>query len=202
MYRPGGRRSSIVGARATWKHIKMSQKSSHSIRHWGAFISVCSLFASACSKPPVESPKAEPEPVQAPAAQAEVDNNPGQANIKISPRIAEACGIAATDTYFGYNSAKVTTGADDLLQKLATCFTTGPLAGKTMSLVGHTDPRGDDEYNMTLGGRRADSVKSALVAKQLPTGQIQTTSRGEMEASGNDDASWNKDRRVEIALVD
>ena len=128
--------------------------------------------------------------------------DPGQATVQVSPDIAKACGISETDTYFAYNSSKLSSTSDTLLQKLATCFTTGPLAGKTMSLVGHTDPRGDEEYNLTLGGRRADSVKGALANKGLPAAQMQTTSRGEMEATGSDESSWSKDRRVEITLVD
>lgn len=120
--------------------------------------------------------------------------------VKVDPSIAQACGISEPEAYFEYNSSKVSGAADGVLQKLATCFTTGPLAGKTMGVVGHTDPRGDEEYNMALGGRRADNIKAALVKKGLPDRQMQTTSRGEMEATGSDEASWAKDRRVELTL--
>ncbi len=163
---------------------------------------VLGVFAAiGCSKPPAESPKAdsgEPNEVSTP----EPGKDPDQATIAIGPKIAELCGISDTETFFGYNSSKLTSSADGVLQKLATCFTTGPAAGMSMSLIGHTDPRGDEEYNMTLGGRRADSVKSALSKKGLPVAQMQSTSRGEMEASGTDEASWSKDRKVEITLVD
>jgi peptidoglycan-associated lipoprotein len=70
-----------------------------------------------------------------------------------------------------------------------------------MRLVGHADPRGEPEYNMVLGGRRSDNVKSYLVRKGLPDAQAETTSRGEMDAVGTDDTTWAEDRRVDIALA-
>jgi peptidoglycan-associated lipoprotein len=69
-----------------------------------------------------------------------------------------------------------------------------------MRLVGHADPRGSSDYNMVLGGSRADTVKTFLTMKGMPGGRIATTSRGEMDASGTDDASWAKDRRVDVLL--
>ena len=178
----------------------MSQLFSRSLRSCSAVILVGSLSVLGCSKKPAEEPKAEPEPVAAPEEMPGKD--PGQATIEIAPDIAKACGISAPEAFFGYNSAKLSNEADGVLVKLVTCFTTGPLAGKTMRLVGHTDPRGDEEYNLTLGGRRADNVKAALSKKGLPDGQMQTTSRGEMEATGSDEGSWSKDRKVNIALAD
>jgi len=168
----------------------------------GALLLVSSSFASGCSPKPAESPEPAPEPTAEPAPAPPPGKDPGQATVQISPTIAQACGISESDAFFAYNSSKVTSSADGLLQKLATCFTTGKLAGKNMSLVGYTDPRGDEEYNMTLGGRRADNVKAALAGKGLPEAQMQTTSRGEMAAQGSDEASYTKDRKVEINLAD
>ncbi len=152
-----------------------------------------------CSNKPAESPQSDTSDT------GDSENLPGQdpkqANIEISPQIAEACGISETDAYFPYNSAKVSKSADLLFTKLADCFTTGPLAGKSMKLVGHADPRGEDEFNMTLGGRRADNVSDALEKKGLPESQMQTTSRGEMDAVGTDEASWAKDRKVGVFLA-
>ena len=144
----------------------------------------------------------EPAPAgDAPAAEQEFPNkDPKQAQVHISDRIREACGLSDTDTYFAYNRTDVSGRARQVLKKLADCFTTGPLAGQQMALVGHADPRGDEEYNMVLGERRADSVKVALVGLNMADGQIATTSRGEMDATGTDEASWAKDRKVDVTL--
>jgi peptidoglycan-associated lipoprotein len=85
-----------------------------------------------------------------------------------------------------------------ILDKLRVCFTTGKLKDHTMQLVGHADPRGDDHYNLALGGRRADSVKQVIVSRGMPATKVLASSRGEMDATGNDESTWAKDRRVEV----
>jgi peptidoglycan-associated lipoprotein len=150
-----------------------------------------------------EKPAEAPAPASEPAPQKELPGqDPKQAEIQIEPKLAEACGITESDAYFSYNSAKVSSTADGLLAKLAECFTTGPLAGRTMGIVGHADPRGESEFNLTLGGQRSDNVSAALAGKGLPKGQMTTSSRGEIDATGQDEQTWAKDRKVEVFLVD
>jgi peptidoglycan-associated lipoprotein len=124
-----------------------------------------------------------------------------KAQLNIAPDIRRLCGISEAEALFDFDSSKVRPGDHPVLDKLVTCFTTGPLAGKTMRLVGHADPRGDDEYNLALGGRRSSNVKNYLVNLKLPDGQAETTSRGEMDSSGTDEGGWAKDRRVDIVLA-
>ena len=52
-----------------------------------------------------------------------------------------------------------------VLDQVATCFTTGPLKGRTLKLVGHADPRGGSDYNMTLGQSRADAVADYIIGQ-------------------------------------
>jgi peptidoglycan-associated lipoprotein len=127
---------------------------------------------------------------------------PQQAQLDIAPDIRRICGITEAQALFAYDSSRVQAGDHPVLDKLAQCFTTGPLAGRKMRLVGHADPRGDEEYNMALGGRRSASVKTYLVGAGLKDEQAETTSRGEMDAVGTDEATWAKDRRVQIVLAD
>jgi len=167
------------------------------------------VLAAACGsdpKPPAATPAAPPAAVEAPPPPAlsaeKPDDDASTGQIRISDEIQRACGIGAADAYFDFDSAQVAQAARDVLTKLAQCFTTGPLKGRKMNLAGHADPRGDEEYNLVLGGRRADNVKKFLVSVALPDGQAATTSRGEMEATGTDEAGWAKDRRVDIVLAD
>jgi peptidoglycan-associated lipoprotein len=121
-----------------------------------------------------------------------------QAQISISDEIKKACGISDPDAYFAFDSAKLTGQDDRVMGQLADCFTTGPMQSKMMRLVGHADPRGDDEYNMVLGQHRADNVQQFLVKKGLASDRAQTSSRGEMDAKGTDEVTWAKDRRVDV----
>lgn len=156
--------------------------------------------------PPAQAPVANNEPApQTPAPAPAADNpkpddNPNKSSIRISEDIKKACGLTDADAHFAYDSDAVRESDRAVLKKLATCFTTGPLKGRQMNLVGHADPRGEDEYNMLLGGRRADNVKGAIIGAGMDQAKVSSTSRGEMDATGTDDASWVEDRRVDIVL--
>ena len=156
----------------------------------------------ACGSDPLPPPSAPPPaPVQPePPPTQKPDDNPRFSNIQIADDIKKACGITDAEAFFAYDSANIREPDRVVLKKLAVCFSTGPLKGRQMRLVGHADPRGDEEYNMSLGNRRADNVKNAIVDAGLAAAQVATTSRGEMDATGTDEASWEKDRRVDVLL--
>jgi peptidoglycan-associated lipoprotein len=76
--------------------------------------------------------------------------------------------------------------------------------GRFVRAVGHCDERGTNEYNFGLGERRAESVKSYLVALGVEAERVRTLSKGEEEPAdpGHDEAAWAKNRRVEFFTVD
>lgn len=154
--------------------------------------------------PPPATPAGDttPPPVAAtPAPPPEKQgDDPKQSDINISDEIRRACGISDAEARFAFNSAQVRDADRAILKKLAVCFSTGPLKGREMRLVGHADPRGESEYNMVLGDRRASNVKGAIANEGLAAERIATTSRGEMDATGTDEASWARDRRVDVML--
>jgi len=154
----------------------------------------------AAPMPVVEAPP-PPEPPPPPPPEKPGDD-PRQSTINVSDEIMAACGITDAEAKFAYDSAKVQKGDQPVLNKLVTCFTTGKLHGRTMRLVGHADPRGEAEYNMVLGGKRADNVKTYFSAQGLPDRQAETTSRGEIDSTGTDEAGWSEDRRVDVILAD
>ena len=130
------------------------------------------------------------------------DDDATRGNLNISDEIRKACGLTDSEAYFAFDSAHVRPEDQKVLKKLADCFSTGPLKGREMRLVGHADPRGSADYNLTLGGRRADNVKAVIVTQGLDAKKIATTSRGAMDATGTDEATWAKDRRVYVTLGD
>lgn len=169
-------------------------------------LSTC--FVAACgsdAKPPPAAPtggtNAPVASAAAPTSAEKPDDDATKGQINISDEIKRACGISDADAYFDFDSANVQANARAVLTKLAKCFSDGPLKGRKMNLVGHADPRGEEEYNMVLGGKRADNVKHFLVSVGLPESQAMTTSRGEMDATGTDEAGWAKDRRVDVVLA-
>lgn len=155
--------------------------------------------------PPPKTAEAPKEQLATPTPAAKTNNpkpddDASKGNINISDEIKKACGISDAEAFFAYDSANIRPEDKAVLTKLATCFTTGPLKGREMRLVGHADNRGEEDYNMLLGQRRADNVKGAVVSAGMTAAKALTTSRGELDATGSDESSWAKDRRVDIVL--
>jgi len=168
-------------------------------------ILVSLLMSAACSRnaKPKDATQADPPAPPAPAAKLQQSAPPPQAQpevLTIAPDIRAACGISQTETFFAYNSSAVADSTTALLRQVADCFTQGPLSDRNLILVGHTDPRGDDEYNYALGGQRASSVQSRLEGLGFPSARLDSSSRGETDAIGVDESSWRQDRRVDFRL--
>lgn len=165
------------------------------------------LAVSACSdeKKPAVAPVAPPpaasnaQPVVA-ANNPKPDDDATRGNLNISDEIRKACGLTDAEAFFAFDSAHVRPQDETILKKLAACFSTGALKGREMRLIGHADPRGSADYNLALGGKRADNVKAVIARQGMNAAKIATTSRGAMDANGTDEASWAKDRRVDVTV--
>lgn len=165
----------------------------------GAFVSL----TLACGAENKAAPRAaEPAPTPPPVAVAAPapPPPPPPPSIVVSKDIQDACGLSEPKAYFAYNSSKLRRQDQTFLKSLAHCFSAGPLQKRAIQLVGHTDPRGSDTYNHTLGQQRAESVKMAMLDLGLRSSQIITSSRGKRDAAGQDEAGWARDRRVEATL--
>jgi peptidoglycan-associated lipoprotein len=101
----------------------------------------------------------------------------------------------ATDSSLLNDSAKVT-----LDSKLA-IFRENP--AMRIVIVGNTDERATDAYNLALGGRRADAAKAYLVSKGIDPIRIEIASRGESQpiASGTSTDAQAQNRRAEFRLL-
>ncbi len=157
-------------------------------------------------KPPVAPPTVTAAPPPAPPL---APATPGKTNssVYLSDRLRQACGITTVETVkeapkFDFDQNVILPEDRDVLAKVAQCLTTGPLKGRSIRLVGRADPRGEKEYNMSLGERRANAVLKYLTALGVGAPQMSETSRGALDATGSDEAAWREDRRVDIDLLD
>ncbi len=174
-----------------------------------AFVATAASLLGACSHPKeAAAPVAAPMVVQttlrgttqvpdAPAATTVLT----AATVAISEDILQACNIPDADAYFAFDSSLLTAPDHGALGAVATCFTSGPLAGRSINLVGRADPRGAPDYNLTLGQSRADAVTTYLTGRGVSPANASSTSRGAMDATGVDEAGWARDRRVDVLLV-
>jgi peptidoglycan-associated lipoprotein len=160
--------------------------------------------AVACSSTPPPKSARDARP-SAPVARATVAPSPSpgvatKTTVAIDDAILKACHISADKAYFPFDSARLESDDTRPLNAVASCFTRGPLRGRTLKLVGRADPRGDEEYNLVLGQSRAGAVGSALTRDGLDRSRITETSRGNMDARGRDENGWSLDRRVDVLL--
>lgn len=97
--------------------------------------------------------------------------------------------------YFDFNEFTLTTDATDSIDKNAACI---KRVDRVVSLVGRSDPRGTEEYNLALSEHRARQVKGQLERLGVSASKLHTLPKGELESNGKDEAGWAKDRRVDF----
>jgi peptidoglycan-associated lipoprotein len=156
-------------------------------------------LACAGAKPP--DAKTADQVSQTPASAPGDTGKPANAAaVSISGEIRSKCGIPDADAYFDFDSSRLTPTDHTPLDLVVRCFTSGPLKGKTVKLVGRADPRGESDYNFTLGQGRADAVSQYLNARGLDRAKAQASSRGAMDSTGTNEAGWQRDRRVDVLV--
>ncbi|WP_460367767.1 OmpA family protein, partial [Actinocorallia lasiicapitis] len=143
-------------------------------------------------------------PMKPPVVLNLYDITEGQIEETTSSGVEERIGLR-TDVLFAFNSAQLSGKAKAVLDKVAdeTRAKADP-AQPPIHVIGHTDSKGADDYNLKLSRRRAAAVLRELQAR-LGT-DYQYRARGEGEAApvakegGPDDAlARSRNRRVEIS---
>jgi peptidoglycan-associated lipoprotein len=100
--------------------------------------------------------------------------------------------------YFDFDQSTIRSEFIDVLRAHAGYLIGNPAT--TMRIEGHADERGSREYNIGLGERRANAVRSFLEAEGVSPSQLSTLSYGEERpaALGHDEISWAENRRAEL----
>lgn len=80
---------------------------------------------------------------------------------------------------FEFNSAELSSGGMSTLDELVQMA--GGAAVGNITVIGHADRIGSDEYNMDLSQRRASAVADYMVSKGVASGSISSMGKGESE---------------------
>ncbi len=98
--------------------------------------------------------------------------------------------------FFDYDRAELSAESKRTLEENARWIRRFPNARVTIE--GHSDERGTEEYNLALGDRRAQVTKDYLTRLAVNPGQVGTVSYGEETPfdPGHDEAAWAKNRRA------
>jgi peptidoglycan-associated lipoprotein len=98
--------------------------------------------------------------------------------------------------FFDFNENVLSTEATAAIDHNAECLKAA--APASLTLTGHTDPRGTEEYNLALSDKRAQAVRDRLQRVGAQTSSVKLIPKGELEAGGTDESGWAKDRRVDF----
>jgi peptidoglycan-associated lipoprotein len=167
-----------------------------------ASLFVLSLLAACAS----EVKKDEPAPGASPAAGAP-SAAPGAAPTARSAQPGAVAGNPLNDpksmlfkrsVFYDYDQSAIKTDYRSLVEAHARYLRDNP--GATITIEGNCDERGSREYNLALGQRRADGIKSMMKVLGARDGQVDTVSFGEEKpkAQGHDEGSWSQNRRGDI----
>lgn len=88
----------------------------------------------------------------------------------------------------------VVSGNADVLKKYATW---------QITVEGHADERGTAEYNLALGEKRANAVKTYLISLGVSPDRLKVISYGKEFPfdPGHDESAWSKNRRAHFVIT-
>lgn len=109
--------------------------------------------------------------------------------------------LASYTVYFDYDSTVVKASEKGKIQAVADYLKANP--SDAVEVEGHCDERGTEEYNRSLGDRRALAVREALALEGINPNRLWTISFGEDDPAveGQSEAAWSKNRRGEFVLL-
>ena len=155
---------------------------------------LCVFLIAGCAKDPVVEPidvKAQNEAVQKKQAPQNLDDEEVLDNTTVT-------NVELERVYFSFDQFTLTNKARRVLDANAVILKSSPAL--KVSIEGHCDSRGSDEYNLALGERRAHVVKNYLVSLGIGSDRFETISYGEElpADSAMTESAWAMNRRAEF----
>lgn len=176
-----------------------------------ACLAVLSAALGACAKrKPQVAPgpaPAPPEPaasIPGPATEPEAVADPLEGSLEVDDLAAFAeearrQGLLG-DVYFAFDRADLPAESRDRLAANARFFKDHP--DLLVTIEGHCDERGTNEYNLALGERRASAALRYLLSLQAPAERLTTASYGEERpvCTESEESCWSRNRRAHFRL--
>jgi outer membrane protein OmpA-like peptidoglycan-associated protein/predicted DNA-binding protein (MmcQ/YjbR family) len=115
---------------------------------------------------------------------------------KLAP--AKQIEVLADRVHFAYDRANIAVATAPVLDRIASVLRANPAIAVTIE--GHADERGSDQYNLRLSQRRADAVRAYLAAAGVDRGRMKTVAYGKSrpEVKAADIEGYAVNRRVVI----
>ena len=162
-------------------------------------------LAAACAKKPKPADLPPPPPAATQTTPAESTTPPADTGAVASTSAPGSAEDFKANTQgqmvnFGYDSYELDGRARGILDSQAAWLAKYP--STKITVEGHADERGTREYNIALGERRADAVKTYLAGKGFAAANIATISYGKERplVEGSDESAWAQNRRAATTI--
>ena len=132
----------------------------------------------------------------------EVDGGIQSKPIGFDPMGSDSGNIPGLATvHFEYDKFALSPEARNILSQNAEFMRSN--SAVNLQIEGHCDSRGSIEYNLTLGERRANAVKSYLVSLGIPDSRLSVLSYGEEKPmnAGDNESAHAANRRANFVPV-
>lgn len=127
-------------------------------------------------------------------------------SLRNAPAMVPTTSAASMETmqaaiHFAFDKSLLNDSAKAILDEKLPVFKANP--AMTIVMVGYTDERGTDAYNMALGERRAEATKAYLVSRDIDGGRVLLESKGKRAQIPNSDGAAGEagNRRVIFRLL-
>ena len=137
--------------------------------------------------PPPPPPPPAPAPPPAPLTEDEIFSQKSLADLNAEMPLGDA--------FFDYDMFAIRDDARGVLQKNADYLQRW--ASTRVTIDGHADSRGTNEYNLGLGDQRANAVKDYLASLGIAADRMLAVTRGEEspQCTEEEEACWQRNRR-------
>jgi len=115
--------------------------------------------------------------------------------------LEDRAALAANTIHFAFDSSVIRSGEKANLAAVAQALSSDSNA--KLLIEGNCDERGTEEYNRSLGERRALAAREALAKLGVDPMRIETRSFGKDKPvdPGHDESAWSKNRRDDFVLL-
>ena len=109
--------------------------------------------------------------------------------------------LKAQTVYFDFDKSAIKASEQPKLDEVANYLRSNPSAA--VRVEGNCDERGTEEYNRSLGERRALAAREILVRSGIDPSKVDTVTYGEDKPAvmGHDEAAWSKNRRDDFIVL-
>ncbi|WP_375578127.1 OmpA family protein [Marivirga tractuosa] len=110
--------------------------------------------------------------------------------------------VIIDNIYFNFDKTTLKEASFPELDRLTDLMTQNP--GIKIEILGHTDSKGSDDYNLTLSEGRAESVMQYLLDKGISEDRMKAKGLGETSPISSNDTEEGRaeNRRVEFTIVE